>query len=488
MKKALKTNLALIWFFVILLTAMAFSEGVAGGMSALKATVVAGILASIIYFIPFNEKIKGTMLVAMPAVFAIILSASRGGVPRMFNLYIVSLVMQALYFNTQLMLLYGGGLIASLLGIYFTRPELLVGPAADLVVFLSPMSAVVCSFIVLVLLTKWGQEKIAESEEARKGSQAALERLEVIFDEISKSTGILHSKTDFSNEKMKSSSENAQSTSNAVRELSQAVEVAAARAADISQSSNLSRENTEKIHDIMGQIDRCFQNTLVDVHDSEEAITNLKEQVSVMKQAAEGSFETINNLSTRTDDIGGFIDGIADIANQTNLLALNASIEAARAGENGRGFAVVAEEIRHLSEQSEQLASGIRTIIMELIGSTRAAMDEVGGGQIAMENGYKAMASLDENIVSMKENFALVGQGIEEEFKLVNQIKGEFTTINRDISEIAATLEENAAHFQEISARTDLQTNAMIEVSDAMLEVEAIGGRLSGLALDYTVA
>ncbi|HHX60121.1 MAG TPA: hypothetical protein GX707_05205 [Epulopiscium sp.] len=481
MKKALKANFILVWFFVVLLTGMAFTDSVEAGMAALKATVSAGILVTIIYFIPFNEKVKGTILVSLATIFPIMLSISRGGVPRLFNIYIVSLAMQALYFNKKLMIGYGSALILALVTLQLINPAFLVGADAGMIEFISPMGSLICVFIVLVLLTSWGQEKVTEAQEEGNRSLEALEKIEIIFNEISKSTSMLNNKTDFCNDKMKSGKESAQGTSRSIRELATSVEAAAVTVSNISKSSNVSKESTEKVYEIMYDINKYFKDTLGDVSESEEAIINLRGQVGTMKEAAEGSFETIKDLAKRTEDIRGFIDGITNIANQTNLLALNASIEAARAGENGRGFAVVAEEIRHLSEQSEKLAGGIREITMELIESTDTAISEVGSGQLAMENGYKAMGSLDEKMSSMKNNFEFVGMKIKEEFELVSTIKNEFNIIDSDIIEIVATLEENAAHFEEISERTQIQTNITTEVSETMTEVAEIGNNLKGL-------
>ncbi|MDU5111775.1 MAG: methyl-accepting chemotaxis protein [Clostridium sp.] len=45
---------------------------------------------------------------------------------------------------------------------------------------------------------------------------------------------------------------------------------------------------------------------------------------------------------------------IKNISEEVNLLSINASIEAAMAGSNGNGFYVIAEEIRRLSEETDE--------------------------------------------------------------------------------------------------------------------------------------
>ncbi|WP_228932404.1 methyl-accepting chemotaxis protein [Roseibium aggregatum] len=112
--------------------------------------------------------------------------------------------------------------------------------------------------------------------------------------------------------------------------------------------------------------------------------------------SAEGTSQTMGQLSRAADRIGEVMGLIRDIANQTNLLALNATIEAARAGEAGKGFAVVAAEVKQLADQTsratEDIASQVEAIQMSSSHALEA-IDEVTGIISEMEGLASAVAS-----------------------------------------------------------------------------------------------
>lgn len=76
-------------------------------------------------------------------------------------------------------------------------------------------------------------------------------------------------------------------------------------------------------------------------HSEELAATSLE-----IRSQSEKALED----SQKTNEVTSFIKAIS---RQTNLLGLNASIEAARAGQYGAGFNIVAQEVRKLSEQTD---------------------------------------------------------------------------------------------------------------------------------------
>jgi len=94
----------------------------------------------------------------------------------------------------------------------------------------------------------------------------------------------------------------------------------------------------------------------------QEMNASQEELAATMHDMSQISIKASNDVKNANQILGI----IQRIASQTNLLGLNAAIEAARAGDLGRGFSVVAEEVRKLSQQSDDSVQDIHKRLNKL--------------------------------------------------------------------------------------------------------------------------
>lgn len=470
MKRALGGNLVFIWIFIVLVTGIALIGGIDSGIATLKYTVPVGLMGTIIYFIPFNEKVKGTILASIPAVFALILSVIQGGEVKMFYIYILSLVMQALYLNRNLMIGYGSVMCIGLTIIYFISPTLLVGSNTQMVEFIIPMGALVITFFVLVLLTSIEKEKTLVSDTEIDDKQEILKKLKVVLKEVDFATNNLKDKFNNCDDKIKIGRKGTQNITSSMKELVISSAAATATVSNISKSATLSRENFGQIYEIASYINQYLKNAMDDISNSQASLANLRQEIDKMGQIARGNHEIIQQFSKEAEDVESLVDKIAYISNQTNLLALDASIEAVRAGEDGEKFASVAEKIRILSEESGELLKGIRNITNERVKPIKVEKKEGDGINL-----------LKEKLKGTKNSLNLAGEQIQEKLELVNTIKNEFNIIDNDIHNITVVIDENAVRFEEVLVRMEEQADIINEASGVMGEIITISDNLNKL-------
>lgn len=163
------------------------------------------------------------------------------------------------------------------------------------------------------------------------------------------------------------SSDNANDISAIMEELSATMEEVSATTNSVSENTTAAEGKVQKMADqtkVMSQYAQDMKKRATELeHTATENMNNTNEMIgeitTEMNHALENS-KSVEKVAQLTADI-------LSISSQTNLLALNASIEAARAGEAGKGFAVVADEIRQLADSSRETANNIQTINEQVI-------------------------------------------------------------------------------------------------------------------------
>lgn len=113
------------------------------------------------------------------------------------------------------------------------------------------------------------------------------------------------------------------------------------------------------------------------VTETQELLTYFVESTITTSKDSMFLMHRLDDMVVKVDGVFSLLDDVKDIASQTNLLALNAAIEAARAGEAGRGFAVVADEVRKLSQKSDEFSEEINQTTAGIKESLAGAADIV---------------------------------------------------------------------------------------------------------------
>ena len=93
-----------------------------------------------------------------------------------------------------------------------------------------------------------------------------------------------------------------------------------------------------------------------------------------IRTAIQETGKRIKRLGERSQEIGGIVRVINEIAERTSVLALNANMQAAMAGEAGRGFRVVADEVQRLAERSKEATDQIGKLVTGIQGDTNDTM------------------------------------------------------------------------------------------------------------------
>ncbi|MDP2561309.1 methyl-accepting chemotaxis protein [Psychrobium sp. 1_MG-2023] len=199
-----------------------------------------------------------------------------------------------------------------------------------------------------------------------------------------------------------------------------------------------------------------------------QTISETSVSLSKLEKDVMTSGERINELADNVAKIDSIMQVINSISDQTNLLALNAAIEAARAGEHGRGFSVVADEVRQLSQRTQDSSSEITRMLEVIEQNTRGVVDtaktNVADCEATKQKSDESVAGLEE-VAKLIESTTLSANEIALEANsqgtVSEQLREQVNSISQHTEQLVIISDENK---ETVNAIRDMSTQLTVKL------------------------
>ncbi|MBZ5617406.1 MAG: CHASE3 domain-containing protein [Acidobacteriia bacterium] len=214
---------------------------------------------------------------------------------------------------------------------------------------------------------------------------------------------------------------------------------------------------SRQIADSAQQVAHIAEETAAAARGGDQTVLRSHESIEGIRRQVDTIVSHMLNLGKKSQQIGGVLDIINELAEQTNILSINATIEAAGAGEHGKRFAVVGDEIRKLADR----VSGSTKEIRQLVEEIRAAVNTT---ILATETGSKSVDAglhrFEEVTRGFKEIAGMVGTTTQAAREIGLSTKQQMTAVEQVNAAIGgaaqATREAEASSAQTLQTATQL--------------------------------
>jgi methyl-accepting chemotaxis protein len=218
---------------------------------------------------------------------------------------------------------------------------------------------------------------------------------------------------------------------------------------------------SRQIADSAQRVSKIAEDTAEAARTGDATIDQTRTSITAIRTQVDQIVQHMLALGEKSQQIGGVVDLVSELAEQTNILAINATIEASGAGEWGRRFAVVAEEIRKLADRTAGSAKEIRALIDDVRGAVNTTVMATEIGAKAVDagsrqfddatNSFRRIASLVATTSDATREIELSTKQQTTAVEQVNVAASDTARVTRETEASAVQTKQTAAHLSTLS-------------------------------------
>ncbi|WP_240670541.1 methyl-accepting chemotaxis protein [Actinoplanes solisilvae] len=218
---------------------------------------------------------------------------------------------------------------------------------------------------------------------------------------------------------------------------------------------------SRQIADSAQRVSKIAEDTADAARTGDATIDQTRASITAIRTQVDQIVQHMLALGEKSQQIGGVVDLVSELAEQTNILAINATIEASGAGEWGRRFAVVAEEIRKLADRTAGSAKEIRALIEDVRGAVNTTVMATEIGAKAVDAGsrqfddatssFRRIAGLVATTSDATREIELSTKQQTTAVEQVNVAASDTARVTRETEASAVQTKQTAAHLSTLS-------------------------------------
>jgi methyl-accepting chemotaxis protein len=220
---------------------------------------------------------------------------------------------------------------------------------------------------------------------------------------------------------------------------------------------------SRQIADSAQRVSKIAEDTADAAHSGDTTIDQTRASISAIRAQVDQIVQHMLALGEKSQQIGGVVDLVSELAEQTNILAINATIEASGAGEWGRRFAVVADEIRKLADRTAGSAKEIRALIDDVRGAVNTTV-------MATEIGAKSVDAGSRQFDDATSSFRRIAQLV--------------ATTNDAAREIELSTKQQTTAVEQVNVAASDNARVTRETEASALQTRQTASHLSNLSSD----